>query len=191
MALVKCPDCGREVSDAAPACVGCGRPLADESWFLRQSTKIQSPQTQAPSTPSRSPFGWLLLAGTICVGSCVALRACGDRSSSRVEQAKSAPPSDPRKTCSSNADCTGNLVCIQRAGGTHCEVDPSAPPPANDSRTCLPAAKRLLDKAYACGFATVGVTEAQLCSATTYGRIIELEALNCREMLNLLAATLQ
>lgn len=27
MALVKCPDCGREVSDVAPTCPGCGRPL--------------------------------------------------------------------------------------------------------------------------------------------------------------------
>lgn len=26
MALLKCIDCGREVSDAAPACPGCGRP---------------------------------------------------------------------------------------------------------------------------------------------------------------------
>jgi hypothetical protein len=26
MALVKCPDCGRENSDAAPACLVCGRP---------------------------------------------------------------------------------------------------------------------------------------------------------------------
>lgn len=26
MALVRCPDCGSEVSDAAPACVRCGRP---------------------------------------------------------------------------------------------------------------------------------------------------------------------
>lgn len=26
MALVKCPDCGRECSDAAPACPQCGRP---------------------------------------------------------------------------------------------------------------------------------------------------------------------
>ena len=28
MALVKCPDCGRDISDQAPACIGCGRPLA-------------------------------------------------------------------------------------------------------------------------------------------------------------------
>lgn len=26
MALVNCPDCGREVSDMAPACLHCGRP---------------------------------------------------------------------------------------------------------------------------------------------------------------------
>jgi hypothetical protein len=27
VALVNCPDCDREISDAAPACVGCGRPM--------------------------------------------------------------------------------------------------------------------------------------------------------------------
>ena len=29
MALIHCPDCGREVSDQAPSCVGCGRPIAE------------------------------------------------------------------------------------------------------------------------------------------------------------------
>lgn len=28
MPLVKCPDCGRDVSDIAPACPNCGRPMA-------------------------------------------------------------------------------------------------------------------------------------------------------------------
>ena len=28
MALIECPDCGRKVSDAAPACPQCGRPIA-------------------------------------------------------------------------------------------------------------------------------------------------------------------
>ena len=27
MPLITCPDCGREVSDAASACIGCGRPM--------------------------------------------------------------------------------------------------------------------------------------------------------------------
>lgn len=29
MPLINCPDCGRSVSDAAPACPGCGRPLIE------------------------------------------------------------------------------------------------------------------------------------------------------------------
>ena len=29
MALIKCPECGREVSDRAPACVHCGFPLGE------------------------------------------------------------------------------------------------------------------------------------------------------------------
>lgn len=28
MPLITCPDCDREISDSAPACPGCGRPLA-------------------------------------------------------------------------------------------------------------------------------------------------------------------
>lgn len=27
MALIKCPDCARDISDEAPACPGCGRPI--------------------------------------------------------------------------------------------------------------------------------------------------------------------
>jgi len=26
--LIQCPDCGKEVSDAAPACPNCGRPIS-------------------------------------------------------------------------------------------------------------------------------------------------------------------
>ena len=27
MALIKCPECGKEISDKAPACIHCGYPL--------------------------------------------------------------------------------------------------------------------------------------------------------------------
>ncbi len=43
MALIKCPDCGRDVSDAAPACPNCGRP-----------TSIPRP---IPSPPPLPPLG--------------------------------------------------------------------------------------------------------------------------------------
>ena len=33
MALVRCPDCGRDVSSEAKACVGCGRPIASDVLY--------------------------------------------------------------------------------------------------------------------------------------------------------------
>lgn len=27
MALIQCPDCGKSISDSAPTCIGCGRPM--------------------------------------------------------------------------------------------------------------------------------------------------------------------
>ena len=29
MALIKCPECGKEISDKAPACIHCGFPLSE------------------------------------------------------------------------------------------------------------------------------------------------------------------
>lgn len=29
MSLIKCPDCGKEISDTAPTCIGCGRVMAN------------------------------------------------------------------------------------------------------------------------------------------------------------------
>jgi len=31
MALIECPDCGKQVSDAATSCISCGRPLRGNS----------------------------------------------------------------------------------------------------------------------------------------------------------------
>ncbi len=31
MALIRCPECGKEVSDKAAACIGCGCPIAPRS----------------------------------------------------------------------------------------------------------------------------------------------------------------
>lgn len=37
MALVKCPECGHEVSDKAAACPNCGYEMAQKSWAVRNS----------------------------------------------------------------------------------------------------------------------------------------------------------
>ncbi len=32
MPLIECPDCGKSISDAAPACIGCGRPMTQSDY---------------------------------------------------------------------------------------------------------------------------------------------------------------
>lgn len=59
MPLTTCPDCGREVSTAAPACPHCGRPNAPA---------IAAPQAPAASTEQTLWHGspsWLLLLGNL------------------------------------------------------------------------------------------------------------------------------
>jgi len=48
MALIQCPDCGKEISDQAPACLNCGRPvnktLQEEPEAQQQSIGLTKPQ---------------------------------------------------------------------------------------------------------------------------------------------------
>ena len=51
MALMKCPECGQEVSSHAPACIHCGYPLNEE----QEDTKTQ--QVGIPADrPQREPL---------------------------------------------------------------------------------------------------------------------------------------
>lgn len=45
MALIKCPECGKEVSDRAPACIHCGFP------FSTDSVKINNHIPKQPCCP--------------------------------------------------------------------------------------------------------------------------------------------
>lgn len=61
MALTTCPDCGREVSTAAPACPHCGRPTGP-------AIAAPQPQTQAAAAEEtlwRGSPSWLLLLGKL------------------------------------------------------------------------------------------------------------------------------
>jgi hypothetical protein len=60
MALISCPDCGSPVSDAAPACVHCGRPMGARpeqpapqppGWGLRGAA-VEGPFVAAPVQPA-------------------------------------------------------------------------------------------------------------------------------------------
>jgi hypothetical protein len=57
VALIKCRECGKEVSDKAAACPGCGAPIGSGS---------SAPQTVANFTVKRSGGKWEA-AGTVLV----------------------------------------------------------------------------------------------------------------------------
>jgi predicted RNA-binding Zn-ribbon protein involved in translation (DUF1610 family) len=57
MALIQCPDCKREVSDAATACPHCGRPIADERRSFYTSAPARSAQLKPTlTTPAVQPL---------------------------------------------------------------------------------------------------------------------------------------
>jgi len=53
MALIKCPECGREVSDTAVACPGCGYPIAAGAVGSGEKT----PEPSRPTEPTNKDLG--------------------------------------------------------------------------------------------------------------------------------------
>ena len=39
MALISCPECGRQISDKADACVGCGYPIKKDDEIFEECSK--------------------------------------------------------------------------------------------------------------------------------------------------------
>ncbi|MFU2207235.1 zinc ribbon domain-containing protein [Solidesulfovibrio sp. C21] len=59
MALVKCPECGHEISDKAEACPHCGYEVVQESWAIRKSICAN--------------VSWYVFVGEILVGASILL----------------------------------------------------------------------------------------------------------------------
>src|SRR5579863_3177057 len=71
MAIIKCSECGRAVSDKAAACIGCGAPLAaDERNSAFSRAPVQS--TAAPLTAAQLRWRLALAALTLVLGVIVA-----------------------------------------------------------------------------------------------------------------------
>lgn len=62
MALINCPDCGAEVSDAAPACPKCGRPIASVPSPTNASDERTRGRSHATVTVTLSSFVLIVLA---------------------------------------------------------------------------------------------------------------------------------
>jgi len=67
MALLKCPDCERDVSDKAASCPNCGSPISTNQGAARTSTKDvnQNSLTISAEVASLLPFEAKGLTGTV------------------------------------------------------------------------------------------------------------------------------
>lgn len=81
MALISCPECGKEISTEARVCPACGYPLAELSGSAASSSEAQASAMDAVDTqvvllevrPSWWNFGWHLLFFWLLVPLFVAL----------------------------------------------------------------------------------------------------------------------
>jgi uncharacterized membrane protein YdbT with pleckstrin-like domain len=81
MALIACPECGREISTAAKACPACGYPLAERSPAAAPSPEAQASAMNAVDTqtvllevrPSWWNFFWHLLFSWLLIPLFIAL----------------------------------------------------------------------------------------------------------------------
>ena len=55
MALIKCPECGKEISDKAPACIHCGFPLSTLKYSELNTSEPTEHRLVIESIPSGSP----------------------------------------------------------------------------------------------------------------------------------------
>jgi hypothetical protein len=115
-----------------------------------------------------------------------------------ASHAEHTDPPKPAKaadgSCTSSSDCAGDLVCVTRSNGSHCEkpeavpeLTTGSPPssaPAVDPRAalCPQAAKRAIEKMTVCGFDTSEIDEASLCSHHTYNELSFMVSRSCGEM---------
>lgn len=54
MALISCPDCAGQVSDAAPACIHCGRPARKVMSLTSKATRASQPSANSRRSSVRS-----------------------------------------------------------------------------------------------------------------------------------------
>ena len=55
MALIKCPECGKEVSDKAAACIHCGYPIASNAQHQQEQVVKVLKNVYTPTSPAPAP----------------------------------------------------------------------------------------------------------------------------------------
>jgi hypothetical protein len=103
MALIKCTDCNADVSDAAPACPRCGRPMALQA----SATERASPPLEARMPKSRNSTRGIALLMLVCVAGLIVWLYLSPMLSATVDvrlptPARAKPATAPAATSTAN-----------------------------------------------------------------------------------------
>lgn len=105
MAIIKCPECGRQISDKAPACPNCGVPIAGKIVRCPQCGEIYfKDQEMCPNCHHLTPRGETLVKGEVGNTSLNNSNApqspnianTGEMESAHTKQRMPQPPTPPR-----------------------------------------------------------------------------------------------
>jgi hypothetical protein len=106
MALINCPECGREVSERAPSCPTCGAPIAEQPQY--QQTYVAPQPPPAKKNVSCVTSGCAILLALFLLG--LITRECGKSGSSSNSSSTSndtpppPPPPSPSETALQNVE---------------------------------------------------------------------------------------
>lgn len=87
MALIKCPECGKEISDQAAACPSCGYPIAQQKTVSAAPVAEEADSKPAERTPadSSSKF-WVILIAIVVTLAFVSYRISERSVDKRVDE---------------------------------------------------------------------------------------------------------
>ena len=85
MALIKCPECGRDVSDKADDCIHCGFPLKEQAGHSTEHSNCgQNKQAMVQNKPAKH-FG-VILSVIIVVAIIISAFALQNSSSTNIKK---------------------------------------------------------------------------------------------------------
>lgn len=68
MALIICPECGKEVSERAEKCPGCGYPLSPSCEVVEEATEsVETPSSETTAAKRKKPPKAILIAAVILI----------------------------------------------------------------------------------------------------------------------------
>lgn len=86
MALIKCPECGKEISDKASACIHCGFPLSTTPQSINQHPKAATYVTQIATKAPMKMFSQNDTTVSIECGNCSKVYSFNRKYFSQIEK---------------------------------------------------------------------------------------------------------